>query len=390
MLIIVQNLTVPLDRRVWQEATALKEAGYTVSVVCPVGGQYTDREEQLEGIHIYRHPLPYEADGALGYLIEYSVSLFWEFLLALKAFRRHRFEILHACNPPDLIFLIALIFKWSAGVKFLFDHHDINPELYEAKFGRRGLFHRLLLFFERLTFRSADVSIATNGTFAEIAVRRGGMRPDNVFVVRSVPDLTKFVRTEPDPALRNSRPHVVGYIGVIGKQDGVDILIAAMLHLVKVRAREDIQCVVVGDGTEVPQLKKQAARLGLTDYITFTGFLSGEQLLSALSSFEVGVIPDPKNVYNDKISMNKVFEYMSLSIPFVQFDLIEGKALAQTAALYACDNSAVSLAAEILRLLDDKELAERQIEIGKRVLRESISWDAEKANLLRAYARLGV
>lgn len=202
ILIIVENLTVPLDRRVWQEARTLREAGYTVSVICPKGGKYTAPYEVLEGIHIFRHPLPIEADGAAGYAIEYASALFWEFVLSVKAYWKVGFDAVQACNPPDLIFLVAGFWKYLFGKPFIFDHHDINPELYEAKFGRRGFFHSLLLGLERMTFRTADVSIATNDTFRSIAISRGGMEADRVFVVRSIPDLARFQRTEPAPRSR--------------------------------------------------------------------------------------------------------------------------------------------------------------------------------------------
>ncbi|MEL6374559.1 MAG: glycosyltransferase, partial [Pseudomonadota bacterium] len=182
VLIIVENLTVPLDRRVWQEATTLRDAGYTVSVICPKGGTYRAAYEVLEGIHIFRHPMPFEADGALGYAFEYSWALAWEFALSLKAWWRVGFDSVQACNPPDTIFILGAFYKYLFGKPFIFDHHDINPELYEAKFNRKGLFHKLLLRLERATFQVADVSLATNERFAEIARVRGGMHDDDVFV----------------------------------------------------------------------------------------------------------------------------------------------------------------------------------------------------------------
>ncbi len=385
VLIIVENLTVPLDRRVWQEATTLRDAGYTVSVVCPRGGRYTDNYELLDGIHIFRHPLPLEADGPIGYAIEYSSALFWEFLLAWRAYYKVGFNVIQACNPPDTIFLIAGLFKALLGIPFVFDHHDINPELYEAKFGKRGFFHRLLLKFERWTFRTADVSIATNETFKQIAIERGGMDAERVFIVRSIPDVSRFKRMEPRPDLKNGRQHLVGYVGIMGNQDGVDLLVDAMHDLVNRQGRRDVQCVVVGSGTALEGLKAQTNRLGLDDFITFTGFMSGEPLLRALSSFDIGVIPDPKNCYNDKISMNKHFEYMSLGIPFVSFDLIEGRKISGDTALYAADNCAVSLGAQMARLLDEPALRASLAEAGQTRARALMRWETERANLLAAY-----
>lgn len=385
VLIIVENLTVPLDRRVWQEARTLREAGYTVSIVCPKGGKYTQAYEVLEDIHIFRHPLPLEADGALGYALEYSWALAWEFALSIKAYWKVGFDVVQACNPPDLLFLIAGFWKYLFGKRFVFDHHDINPELYEAKFNKKGRFHRLLLWLERLTFKTADVSIATNETFKEIAVERGGMEANRVFIVRSVPDLQRFKRTQPNAELKNGRKYLAGYVGIMGAQDGVDLLIEAMHDLVKVQGRQDIQCAIVGSGTELPHLQRMAHEKGLDDYITFTGFLSGEPLLKAFSTFDIGVIPDPKNSYNDKISMNKVFEYMSLGIPFVSFDLIEGRKASGEAALYAKDNDPRQLATQMARLFDDKDLAGALSEEGAARARMLLKWESERARLLAAY-----
>lgn len=385
ILIIVENLTVPLDRRVWQEARTLHEAGYTVSIVCPKGGKYTATYEVLEGIHIFRHPLPIEADGALGYALEYSWALAWEFALSLKAYWKVGFDAVQACNPPDLLFLIAGFWKYLFGKRFVFDHHDINPELFEAKFNKQGKFHKLLLWLERLTFKTADVSIATNETFKQIAIERGGMDADRVFIVRSVPDLKRFKRLEPNAALKNGRRHLAGYVGIMGAQDGVDLLIEAMDDLVHTQGRRDIQCAIVGSGTELPALQKMAQDKGLSDYVTFTGFLSGEPLLKAFSTFDIGVIPDPKNSYNDKISMNKVFEYMSLGIPFVSFDLIEGKKASGDAAIYARNNDPKELAAQMARLFDDEELAGALSAEGTIRARQLLKWENERARLLAAY-----
>lgn len=385
ILIIVENLTVPLDRRVWQEARTLHEAGYTVSIVCPKGGKYTQPYEVLEGIHIFRHPLPIEADGALGYALEYSWALGWEFALSLKAHWKIGFDTVQACNPPDLLFIIAGFWKYLFGKRFVFDHHDINPELFEAKFNKQGKFHKLLLWLERLTFKTADVSIATNETFKQIAIERGGMDADRVFIVRSVPDLKRFKRLEPNADLKNGRRHLAGYVGIMGAQDGVDLLIEAMDDIVHRQGRSDIQCAIVGSGTELPALQKMARDKGLLDYITFTGFLSGEPLLKAFSTFDIGVIPDPKNSYNDKISMNKVFEYMSLGIPFVSFDLIEGKKASGDAAVYARNNDPRELAAQMARLFDDDELARALSEEGMIRARQLLKWENERARLLAAY-----
>ncbi len=387
ILIIVENLTMPLDRRVWQEATTLRDEGHEVTVICPRGGQYTKSYECLDNIHVYRHPLPFEAENALGYALEYSTALFWEFTLACKVLRRHGFDVIQACNPPDTIFLIGGFFKYLFGKAFIFDHHDINPELFEAKFGKRGFFHRLLTWLERLTFMTADTSIATNGTFKKIAIERGGMDPENVFIVRSVPDLRKFKRVEPAMELKNGRKTLIGYVGIMGAQDGVDLLIEAMADIVHRQKRDDIQCAIVGSGTELVALQDMTKNLNLEDYVTFTGFLSGTELLAAFSAFDIGAIPDPKNTYNDKISMNKVFEYMSLAIPFVQFDLGEGMAIAGDAALVARNNDPADFARQLIRLTDDEALCRELGKRGEIRAADQLIWENERACLLNAYAK---
>jgi len=385
ILIIVENLTVPLDRRVWQEACALRDAGYTVSVICPKGGRYTAPYERLDGIHVFRHPLPIEARGALGYVAEYGTALFFEFVLSVKAYFKVGFDAVQACNPPDLLFVVGAFWKYLFGKPFIFDHHDINPELYEAKFGRRGPWHRILRFLERQTFRVADVALATNETFRDIAIVRGDMPKDRVFIVRSVPDTSRFRRIDPNLALKNGRRHLVGFVGIMGAQDGVDLLVEAMHTIVREHGREDVQALIVGTGTELPLLEKLTAERGLGDYITFPGFQSGDSLLTAMSTFDIGIIPDPKNVYNDKISMNKVLEYMTLGIPFVQFDLMEGRRMAAGAAIYAKDNCPRDLARRMLTLLDDADLRERTKAEGIARAKSLLRWDEERGRLLAAY-----
>lgn len=388
VLIIVENLPVPLDRRVWQEAAALKEAGYTVSVICPQTASCPSSYEELDGIHIYRHPLPVEGSGAFSYLGEYALALFWEFILSFRVLREQGFDAIHACNPPDLIFLVAGFHKLFLGKRFLFDHHDINPELYEAKFGRRGLFHSLLGLLERWTFKTADVSLATNHVFRDIAVKRGGMDPEKVWIVRSFPDLTRFRRVPPDPALKNGRRHLVGYVGVMAKQDGVDTLVHAMDHIVRVRKRNDVGCLIIGDGPELEALKSLNRALNLDGHVRFPGFLSGAELMRHLSTIDVGAIPDPWSLYNDKISMNKVFEYMSLGIPFVQFDLSVSRETAGGAALNVSGSSAADFGDAILELVDAPERREAMAACGRKRAHESCNWETEKHNLIAAYDEL--
>jgi glycosyltransferase involved in cell wall biosynthesis len=388
VLIIVENLPVPFDRRVWSEATALRDAGYLVSIICPKGRGYESSEETIDGIHVYRHDLPLEARGALAYLLEYAAALFWQFALSLKVARRHGFDVIHACNPPDLIFLVGLFYKLFAGKSFLFDHHDLNPELYEAKFGRRDFFWKLLALAEKLTFRSADVSIATNESYRRIALERGGMNPERVFVVRSGPNLDRVREMPPDPKWRAGRKFLVGYVGVIGQSEGLDLLLEAVEHVVRRRGRTDIQFAVAGSGPEWRAIVELSEKMGLSDYVTFLGRVDDASLFGMLSTADVCVNPDRVTVMNDLSTMNKIMEYMALGKPIVQFDVREGRFSAQEASLYARANDAGDFGDKILELIDDPDRRRQMGEFGRRRVHESLSWQHERPKLLAAYDAL--
>lgn len=385
---IVENLPVPFDRRVWSEATTLRDAGYEVSVICPKGKDAEKSREVIGGIHIYRHPLPLEARGALAYPLEYIWALVCEFWLALRVLLTRGFDIIHACNPPDTIFLIGGFFKLFMGKQFVFDHHDINPELYEAKFGRRDFFYRLLVRLERWTFRTADISIATNHSYEQIAIGRGGMPPERVFVVRSGPKLERLKITPPRPELKRGRQFLVGYVGVIGQQEGIDILLRAVSHIVHALERRDVHFGIVGGGPALADMRHLAERLGVSPYVTFTGRVADDTLLAMLNTADVCVNPDRANVMNDKSTMNKIMEYMALKKPIVQFDLTEGRFSARDASLYAEKNDPVDFAERILELLADPERRARMGAYGHRRVREELSWEYEAPKLLAAYAAL--
>jgi glycosyltransferase involved in cell wall biosynthesis len=388
ILFIVENLPSPFDRRVWQEAITLHQNGYQVAIICPTGKGYEEKYECLDGVHIYRHPLPPEAEGALGYALEYSVALYWEFYLSFKVLFSHGFDAIHACNPPDLIFLVGGFFKFFFHKKFLFDHHDINPELYEAKFGRRDFFYRLMLLCERLTFKTADRSIATNESYKQIAIERGGMHPDKVTVVRSGPKLNRLKIIEPVLALKKGRKHLVGYVGVMGKQEGIDYLLRALHYIVEQKNRTDVHFGLVGGGTELTSLQAYAKALGIEDYVTFTGRVSDQQMLEMLNTADVCVNPDVANEMNDKSTMNKIMEYMALAKPIVQFDLSEGRFSAQEASLYARRNDTKDLAEKILLLLDDQVKRKAMGDFGRNRIITELEWKYEEPKLLEAYRLL--
>jgi glycosyltransferase involved in cell wall biosynthesis len=383
--IVVENLPVPVDRRVWREAGALRDAGYLDSVICPKGkDSYTASYEILEGIHIYRHRM-WEGSSAIGYLLEYALALVAEFSLALKVFARTRFRILQGCNPPDTIFLIGLFFKLF-GVRFIFDHHDLGPELFEVKFGEgHGLFRALTRFAERCSFRVAKVSIATNESFRDVAVTRGGKRPDQVFVVRNCPDLTKLRRGPIQPEIKLQKSFLVAYVGFMGKQDGLPLLLESVEHIVKNENRQDTHFVLVGGGTALPELRVMVARKNLDPYVTLTGQVPHEEVATYLSNADVGVAPDPKNPFNDNSTMVKILEYMAFGLPVVLFDLKEGRRIAGPAALYALPNDPMDFAQQITRLLDSRELRQQLGKSGRRRIEERLNWGVEKAALLQAY-----
>lgn len=386
-VIIVENLPVPFDRRVWQEALALRDAGWLVSVICPRSDQYPASFEEIDGIEIFRHSLPNEARGKAGFLLEYSAALFHEFRLLLKVSLRRGFSVIQACNPPDLIFLVAAPFKLF-GKKFVFDHHDVCPELFEAKFSRRGLFHRLLLLAERCSLRAADIVISANETYRQLAITRGGKDPDDVVTVYSVPDRSRIRRVEESASLRDGARIVLGYIGIIGDQDGVDHLVRCMRRLCIEEGRQDLRAVIVGDGPALASVRALAAELGVEERITFTGYLRGDALLAAMSTFDIGVIPDPVNEYNDKISMNKVFEYSALGIPPVSYDLTETRRLLGDAGTYAEDATSDALAGACASLIDDDALRQRKGREAKALADARFDWNREAQKYVSAYERL--
>lgn len=388
VLILVENLSVPFDRRVWQEATCLRRAGYDVSVICPKGRGHDLDEEVIDGVLILRHTLPFEAEGALGYLREYASALFGQMRLAIRLWRRKRFDVVQACNPPDLLFLVAAPFKLLFGVRFIFDHHDVAPELFEVKFGRKGVVHAALRLAERLTFRMADASIATNETFRDIAVARGRMDPARVRIVRSYPDLARFRRTAPQTGLVGPEQKLIGYVGIIGEQDGVDLLVRAVAHMRHEMGRRDMRCVIIGNGPAVAGCEALARELGVADDIVFTGYLGGEALLAHLSAIDIGVIPDPSNPFNDKLSMNKVFEYMALGIPFAMYDLAQASREAGDAALVVNARGGpahAALAAGLAALMDDPERCARMRTVGLERSAREFTWSTQETALLEAY-----
>lgn len=388
ILIIVENLPVPFDRRVWMESTTLAKAGYQVCVICPTGKGYESLREDIDGIHIYRHKLPPEKSSAFGYLREYSSALWAEWRLARKVRKEFGFDVIHACNPPDLIFLVALWFKLFHRTRFVFDHHDLTPELYESKFNKRGFYYHLMRMAERMTFALADRVISTNESYKQVAVERGRKKPEHVQVVRSGPDLSRFNAVPADERYKRGRRWLVGYMGVMGEFDGVDHLVRAAHHLIKDKSREDIQFCFIGGGPCLQDLKKMAKDLGIESHTEFTGRIPDDEMIARLSSCDVCVDCDPLNPLNDKSTMNKILEYMALGRPVVQYDLLEGRRSAGDASLYAQPNDVEDLAAKIEELLADGDRRAAMGAAGRSRMVNELEWRHQAPRLLDFYSKL--
>lgn len=389
VLVLVENLSVPLDRRVTQESRCLVEAGYQVTVICPRGRtQDTEPEAVVDGIRVLRYPLTPATGGAGGYPKEYAVALWHTFRLALRVRRQGPVDVVQACNPPDLLFLVALALR-PRGARFVFDHHDLVPELFLSRFtgARRGLLYWATRVVERLTFAAADGVIATNESYREIAVRRGKVDPADVTVVRSGPDLSRFERLDPDPDLRRGKEHLLAYLGVMGPQDGVDYALRAVAEL-RARGRDDFHCILMGAGDSLEDLRALSTELGLDDVVDFPGRVSDDYVRRCLSTASVCLSPDPKNPLNDLSTMNKVVEYMAMGRPLVSFDLKEARVSAGDAALYATDDDPVRLADDVETLLDDADLREEMGRRGRARVEHELSWEASRRHLLAFYARL--
>ena len=389
VLHLSENLTLPFDRRVWMELNALREAGYQVSAICPMGEGGTAPHEVLNGIRIWRYPAPPATSGFVSYVWEFLYCWLRTAWLTMGVFGRYGFDVIHTANPPDTFWAIALPFK-LVGVKFVFDHHDLCPELYLSRFGpeRAGsLPHRLLGALERAQFACADLVISTNESYRHVALTRGGKTRAQVVVVRSGPSHQRFATVhEPDPALKRGKPYLVAYLGVMAPQDGVDHLVrAARLVLAQ---RDDVAFTFIGAGDSFEELKALSASLGLGAACQFTGRIPDADVERILATADVCVSPDPKNPLNDVSTMNKVLEYMACAKPVVCFDLREHRHSAGEGALYAEPNRDEDLAAKITQLLDDPALRERLGAMNRRRFLDTLAWEHNAGALIAAYGRL--
>ena len=385
ILIIVENLPVPFDTRVWQEAATLAANGYVVSVICPKGKGYSEEEETIDGVHIFRHDMPEEGNGAIGYLKEYTCALKEELRLAKKVYKTIGFDVIHGCNPPDDIYMVAKHFK-KYGVKYVFDHHDICPELFEAKFGHAGgPLYFSQIFFERRTYKNCTFAFVTNKSYRKIAIQRGKMDPNKVIILRSGPKLERMKIIPPVESIKRGYKYMVGYVGVIGQQEGIQYLLGAAKYI---KERDNnVFWGIVGGGPHLEAMKRQAHEMGLDDCVEFTGRAPDQQLLEYLNTADVCVNCDEYNSMNDKSTMNKILEYMALGKPIVQFDLTEGRYSAGKASLYAENNNAEDMAKKIIRLLDDPELRQKMGAYGRDRVLSKLSWEHTSKALLEGYEK---
>lgn len=386
ILMLLENNPYPQDLRVSGEASTLASAGYQVSVICPANAGQV-RHEILDGVQVYRYPMPPAADDVLGYFWEFGYSLLVMFALSLWVLARRGFDVIHAHNPPDVLVLIALLYK-PFGKKFVFDHHDLSPEMYRARFtdGSSDTLYKALLFFEKLTYRMADHVIATNQSYKKMAMERGSVTEQRITVVRNGPNLKRLRALPLDPELRQKAPHIFGYVGIMGVQDGIDYLLRALHQLAYTLNRKDFYCILIGYGDALDSLKALTVELKLEPYVWFTGRISdGDRLSTLLSTTDICVDPDPYSPYADRSTMIKVMEYMALGKPIVAFDLTEHRFTAHDAALYVQPNDELAFARALARLMDDPALREQMGAAGRKRIEEELAWPFSAANLLRAY-----
>ncbi len=389
ILILVENLPVPFDRRVWMESTSLTEAGYKVSVISPCPPEdAAEPNKVIDGIHVYRYPMPKETKSKFSFVQEFWYCLKQTEKLTRQIWQEDRFDVIHSCNPPDTFWWIARKYK-KHGVKFVFDHHDLCPELYESKYNRRDVLWRALCWMEKQQFNTADAVIATNESYREVALSRGGKSPDKVAIVRSGPRLDRFQPVPPEPELKRGRKYMGVYLGVMGVQDGVDYAVRAVRHALDAGLK-DTCFTFVGKGDAFDDLQVLAAKLGLIDdgTVVFTGRVSDLDLRRYLSTADFAIAPDPKDPLNDLCTMNKIIEYMAMGLPIVSFDLKESRFSAQEAAVYVPNNDEQAMGRAIVDLVNNPEQRHVMRQAARERITNGLSWEYSRGVLIDFYDEL--
>ena len=385
ILIIVQNLPVPFDRRVWLECRTLTRAGYQVAVVCPKGPG-DPSYQVIDGVEVYKYRPYSPGGGAATFFLEYAYSFVATLILSLKAVRGGRFGAVQSCNPPDIFWPIGVLFKLRHGSWFVFDHHDLCPETFESRFpdGPPPLY-RGLRFLERCTTRLADHVISTNESYRRLVMDRDGVEPDRMTVVRTGPDPDKMKAVEAVPARRRGRPHLAAYIGVMGPQDGVDVAIKTAHFVVNTLKRTDISFTLIGSGDCFDELVALRDQLELSDFVEFTGRAPDEAVQVILSTADIGLSPDPLNPLNDVSTMNKTMEYMAFGLPVLAFDLRETRASAEGAGSYATPNDVEEMSRMLVDLIDDEPRRRSMGSAGRRRIEQRLAWSHQEPHYLSVF-----
>ncbi|GAB3927660.1 glycosyltransferase family 4 protein [Kribbella albertanoniae] len=388
ILIIIQNLWVPFDRRVWEECKALKGAGYDVTVVCPKGPG-DPAYQVIDGVAVHQYKAYAPGGSKAGFIVEYAYSFLMTLMLVLRARKAGRFQVMQACNPPDIFWPIAILLRKLDRTKFVFDHHDLCPELFQSRFGgTTSLPYKGLRFLEKMTHRTADHVTSTNDSYRRIAITRSGKANHDVTVVRTGPDPEKLQRVQADDSLRDGHKYLVTYIGVMGPQDGVDIVVRAADHIVNQLGRTDIKFTLMGGGDSYDEVVALRDELGLQKHIEFTGRVPDETVRAVMSTADLGLSPDPKNPLNDVSTMNKTMEYMAFELPVVAFDLIETKVSAAEAAVYVEPNDVAKYGQAIVDLLDDEVARRRMGRFGRERVEQVLAWKHQQKAYLGVFGQL--
>ncbi len=388
LLLVVENLSVPFDKRVWRQATALKATGAAVSVICPMHDNYTQKHQLLEGINIYRYQIKFSKGSKLGYLREYTFSFLKIFLMINKLIlTKKRMRSVHFANPPDIFWVMGLYLKLF-GIKFIFDEHDLTPETYISRFQaktKKGLYYHGLRLFQYLSYMVADTIILTNESYKENACSIYPPAKNKSFIVRNGPDIDKFYLTDPDHSLKKNKKFLFAYIGIMAIQDGVDFIIHSAYCLIHYKKFKDFIIYLIGSGDDVARLKQLVKIYRLEDYVIFTGRISDADAMTILSTADICLSPDPFNALNNRSTMNKVMEYMTMAKPIVSFDLKEAKYSAMDSALYVENNDIEAFANGILNLVANPEEREKMGKFGYRRVQQYLSWQNQISNLISAY-----
>jgi len=387
ILILVENLPVPFDRRVWMEALALTESGYKVSVISPCPLEETQTPNRvIEGVHVFRYPMPATTSSKFSFIKEFAYCLWHTRRLTAQIWGQDPFDVIQSCNPPDTFWMIGMLYK-RLGVRYVFDHHDLCPELYETKFERRDILYRALQNLERWQFRIADAVISSNESYRKIAIERGKKNPRDVSVVRSGPDLARFRRVRSDPAMKRGRRYLGVYLGVMGPQDGVDYGLRAVRHALDA-GLYNTTFAFIGNGDSFHDMVSLSRRLGLEDHVQFTGRVADFVLQTYLSTADFGIAPDPKSPLNNLSTMNKIVEYMAMGLPIVSFDLKESRISAGDAAIYVENNDPEEMGQAIIDLVSDEPRRIEMSQLGQNRVANGLSWAHSQRILVNLYDRL--